>query len=322
VGGCISGDVLDVRTGALHTTAEGHVPLLIASMSVGGAFDRQIRLPLSMRRELMMAPLDRSAFQWSIAFVDLELADKTTGDTLRLLVMPVMVEGERTRQETGSRTLDRQTQRFDVDMLRFVVRDRSGGTGELGFFNVTGETNTTLEEQGADFPEITRISIASLAVDRERYGIALDGGMLTIGGTATAPCENVRCVRGFYVGAFRWSWPSVSVEGRAERAGFLAENDLPAYEDRGTATLAMHRKTHSLTMSSFAARSRSWLGGPWIRSAGTHVSLSQSLRHGMSALVDGEVVRADGDLVDPDAGSSTAARAMVSLAWQRKLIKY
>src|SRR5690606_31024548 len=71
--GCVSADVLDIAAGSAHLAAAGQVPLVISGIGFGLAVDRDVRLPLSARRELLDAPVSRFALQVSIAFVDLEL---------------------------------------------------------------------------------------------------------------------------------------------------------------------------------------------------------------------------------------------------------
>lgn len=314
--GCVSADVLDIGAGSAHLAAAGQVPFMISGLGFGLAVDRDIRRPLSARRELLDAPVSRIAAQVSIAFVDLELAQD--GDHARVLVMPTTVEHAVTRQDTTTLTLDRRTTRIETAMFRFVARDRTG-SGELGVFGMEVEDLERPPEEAALPTGVMRVSLAALAIERERWGLALDGGVLSIGGEQD--CITSRCNRGFYLAALRGTWQPIVVEGRVERSGFMDATDEPAFEDRASLTVLAQHRSRTLTTTGFVARTRAWLRGTKARSTGARVSLSQPLDHGLSALVDGELVHSNGDITTPDAGGSLAARGLVSLAWQRKMTR-
>lgn len=314
--GCVSGDVLDIGQGAAQLAAAGHAPLIISGLGFGLAIDRDIRLPLSARREHLDAPVSRLAAQFSIAFVDLEIEE--AGNYGRILVMPTTIEKSVTRQNTTAGTLERQTARLETAMLRFVARDRNG-SGELGVFGIELEDRENPPEDTKQPSGIVRVSVAALAIEREHWGLELDGGVLSIGGEQD--CITSRCNRGFYLAALRRSWQPFALEGRVERTGFMDATDEPAFEDRATLAFSARHRSRTLTTSTFAARTKAWLRGTKVRSTGTRLSLSQSFAHGLSALVDGEIVRSDGDIVVPEAGGSVAARGLVSLAWQRRVTR-
>jgi len=309
--GCVSGDVLDVRAGSAHLAASGQVPFFITGLGLGASLDRDIRLPLSARRELLDAPVSRRAVQLTISFIDLDLVDH--GDRMRILVAPTTIENAVTTQTTSTASLDRRTTRIDVDMLRFILRDPKG-SGEMGVFS--------LEADDVDHPDgtiangVARLSLLSLGIEREQWGLALDGGFLIDDGATD--CMTTRCDRGFYLAAFRRSWQRVSVQARGERTGFIASNDELAFEDRLTTTVSLHDRSRTLATSLFTARAKGWHEERTARSVGGRVSLSQSFQHGLSALIDGEVVGSAGDLVAETDGASAAARGMVSLAWQKR----
>lgn len=314
--GCVSADVLDIAAGSAHLAAAGQFPLMISGIGVGLAIDRDIRLPLSARRELLDAPVSRIAAQFSIAFIDLELEQQ--GDHGRVLVMPTTVEHAFTRQDTTTLTLDRRTTRIETAMFRFVARD-DHGSGELGVFGMEVEDLERAPEESALPTGVLRLSVLALAIERERWGLALDGGVLSIGGEMD--CITSRCNRGFYLAALRRTWQPISVEGRVERTGFMDATDEPAFEDRASVTFSARHRSRTLATTGFVARAKAWLRGTKARSTGARVSLSQSLDHGLSALVDGELVHSSGDITAPEAGGSIAARGLVSLAWQRRVTR-
>lgn len=314
--GCVSADVPDIGQGSARVAAAGQIPFLFTGIGVGLEIDRNILQPLTARRELLAAPVSRIAAQVSIAFIDLDLQDGD--DRARILVMPTTVETIALHQATATSTLDRRTSRVETAMLRFVVRDRHG-SGELGVFGMELEELEPVRQDTTARTGIVRVSIAALAVDRERWGLQLDGGVLSIGGERD--CITDRCNRGFYLAALRRTWQPFSLEGRVERTGFMDATDEPAFEDRATVAVSAHGRSRTVTTSTFAARTKAWLRGTKVRSAGARVSLSQSLDHGLTALIDGELVRSDGDILAPNAGGSVAARGLVSLAWQRRVTR-
>ncbi len=314
--GCVSADVLDIAAGSAHLAAASQIPLMISGIGFGMAVDREVRLPLSARRELLDAPVSRFALQVSIAFVDLELEEQDNYG--RVLVMPTTVEHAFTRQDTSTLTLDRHTARVETAMLRFVARDKKG-TGEFGVFGIEFDDLVLPSGEVAQPSGIVRVSVASLDIQRERWGLALDGGVLSIGGEMD--CITSRCNRGFYLAALRRTWQPFSVEGRVERTGFMDATDEPAFEDRASVTFSTKHRSRTLATTGFVARTKAWLRGTKARSTGARVSLSQPLDHGLSALVDGELVHNSGDITAPEAGGSVAARGLVSLAWQRRMTR-
>src|SRR5512143_1638116 len=169
--GCVSGDVLDVRAGSAHVSASGQVPFFITGLGIGASLDRDIRLPLAARRELLDAPVSRRAFLCTISFVDLDLVDHD--DHMRILVAPTTIETAVTTQTTPTASLDRLTTRVDVDMLRFIARDPKG-SGEVGVFSL--ETDDVDHPDGTIASGVARLSLLSLGIERERWGLALDGG--------------------------------------------------------------------------------------------------------------------------------------------------
>lgn len=300
--GCVEGDVLDVRAGSAHLAASGQVPFFITGLGIGASLDRDIRLPLSARRELLDAPVSRRAVQFTISFIDLDLADHA--EHMRVLVAPTTIENAVTTQATSTASLDRRTTHVDVDMLRFIERDQKG-SGELGVFSL--EADDIDHPDGTIASGVARLSLLSLGIEREQWGLALDGGFLIDDGATD--CMTTRCDRGFYLAALRRSWQHVSVQGRGERTGFIDVEDQPSFEDRITTTVSVHDRARDLSASAFAARARAWHSKAATHSAGGRITASQALPHGLSALVDSELVRDDGEL---------AARGLVSLAWQRR----
>lgn len=300
--GCASADVVDLAEGAAHLTAAGQVPLLIAGLGMGVTIDREIRLPLSSRREFRRDPLDRIAAQFGLSFIDFDLVDKD--NHLRVLVMPTTVEKAVTTQDT-----QRRTTTVETAMMRFVASGPDG-SGEFGVFGFQAESI----DNSAGFVEKgwLKISILSLATQGKNWDLGLDGGFIALD-DADVDCMTAHCTRGFYDVSVRRRLGAHSLEAHVERNAYLGSDDVVAFEDRATATYAFGDDTRTVTTSAFAARSRAWLTKGYTRSVGTRVGYAQQLGHHMSALVDGELVRSDDEL---------AARGVVSLAYQRKLIRY
>ena len=301
--GCASADVLDVADGQARLTASGQVPLLISSVGLGAAVDREIRLPLSARREFLRAPIDRIAGYFSLSFIDLDLVDKD--NHLRVLVMPTTVEQAATTQ--GERL--RYSTRLETAMMRFVASGPEGN-GEFGVFGF--ESETIDNSDGSIQKGWLKLSILSLATNGDTWSVGLDGGIIALS-DVDADCMTQHCTRGFYDVSLRRRIGSHSVAGHAARAAYLGTDDVVAFEDRATATYAYSDDNRTFSTSAFVARSRAWLTKGYTRNIGTRVGYAQQLGHHMSANVDGELVRSEDEL---------AARGVVSLAYQRKLIRY
>jgi hypothetical protein len=258
---------------------------------------------LSARREFRAGALDRAAFYVSFTFLDFDLVDKD--DHLRILVMPTTIENALTAQTERAR----HTQHVETAMLRFVATGPNG-SGELGVFGTEAESINNSD--GYIQKGWMKVSILSLATHGKAWDVGLDGGFLALD-DVDVDCMTDHCTRGFYDVSLRRRIGAHAVEAHVERAAFLDADDVVAFEDRATATYAYSDDTRMISTSAFAARSRAWLTTGYSRSIGTRVGYAQQLGHHMSALVDGELVRDDDDL---------AARGVVSLAYQRKLIRY
>lgn len=301
---CASADVVDLAEGAAHLTAAGQVPLLIAGLGLGVAIDRDIRLPLSSRREFFRSPLDRIAGQFSVSFVDFDLVDKE--NHLRILVMPTTIEKAMTTQ--GEQL--RRTTRLETAVMRFIASG-PGGNGEFGVFGIQSETIDN--SAGYIQKGWIEISILSLATQGKNWDVGLDGGFIALD-DVDVNCMTQHCTRGFYDLSMRRRIGAHSVEAHVERAAYLGTDDVVAFEDRATTTYAYSDDHRTISTSAFVARSSPWLTKGYMRNIGTRVGYAQQLGHHMSALVDGELVRSEDD--------DLAARGVVSLAYQRKLLRY
>lgn len=304
--GCASGDLVDVREGAVHATASAQLPILFTGISFGAEVDRNVRLPLATRAEFLRAPLSRFAAHISLSFIDLELADGA--NHLRILAVPFSVENELTAQDGTSTSLDRHVQRLDVAMFRFVASEPTG-SADIGIFNfntdwLVGERAEMLPVNG-----FVRISPLSLAVTRDAYSFELDGGLLSTAGLAD--CETTRCTRGFYVGALRRTHDQLAFDLRGERSAFIGVDDMPAVEDRLTASTTLSDAKRSGTLGGFIAASQPFAGDDVTRYAGMRLSLAHKLPSDLTATVDGELVTASAS--SPDA----QARVLASVAWRR-----
>jgi len=163
-----------------------------------------------------------------------------------------------------------------------------------------------------------RMSPMALSSDQDRWGFELDGGWLGLAGNVD--CKTERCYRGFYTGALRHSWQAVSVEGRAERTGFMTPSDQPAFEDRLTSTASYEGVERKISASVYGARVASWDGDEVVHRAGLRTTVAQELSHGFSGVLDGELARADASMLPSSTVLAPAqdARVLVSLAWQKK----
>lgn len=301
--GCASADVIDLTEGAARLTAAAQVPHWDSAMSLGMTIDRDIRLPLSSRREFVRAPLDRLAAQVSLSGLD----EETVKDDVRMRVLIGQMTYEKGTITQSKR--QRDATRAEVTVWETIVSGRDRGA-DLAVFRLESET---IESGGLIKTGKTKMSPLSLALRLDAWEIGIDGGVLFLLDTA-ADCTTQTCTRGFYDVLLRRKIGKHSIDAGIERVAYLGIDDAMAFEDRATATYAFGDDTRTITTSAFAARSRAWLTKGHVHSIGTRVGYTQQLGHHMSALVDGELVRSEDD--------DLAARGVVSLAYQRKLLRY
>jgi len=311
---CASADIVDVRTGATHMTAVGQVPFMFTPLRLGLVVDRQVRLPLASRPEFHRAPLSRIGSVFSIAFIDLGLVEGPS--SLRLSLMPVRIEGGVAEQDDAAGAingLERRSAMIQTSAVSLRARDATG-QGEVNIFSFKADWNEVASAMpDTDARGFVRVSFLGLKIDHERYGWELDGGMLALAGTAE--CEQAKCERGWYLGSLRQSWDEISGTVRAERDGFMTEDNETAFEDRFTATAALEHGAFDASASAFVARAQRWRSGESTRRGGLHASLTHDLKHGFAAVLDGELVGVPRSEAMNGLGES-GARLLVSLAWQ------
>lgn len=317
--GCASADLVDVADGAAHATASAQIPFFFTGLAFGLSFDRHVDLPLAARGDYLRAPLSRISWTIGISFIDFAMTDEQ-GNHLRTQIMPFTVEQGLASQDDQTTVLDRRTTELETAMFRFIASD-AGGTGSMDVFAFGMETVEPADAPPGESMETTgfiRMSPLKFESDRERWGVELDGGWLGIAGPAD--CETERCYRGFYAGALRHRWEQLSLEGRAERTGFMTPTDLPAFEDRLTATASFEGKVRKLSGSVYGARVASWDGDEVVVRAGLRASLAQELSHGFSGVLDGEIARANAPTLpsSPVLAPTRDSRVLVSLAWHKQ----
>jgi hypothetical protein len=316
--GCASADLVDVADGAAHATASAQVPFLFTGLAFGLSFDRHVELPLAARGDYLRAPLSRISWTIGISFIDFAMTDEQ-GNHLRTQIMPFTVEQGLASQDDQTTVLDRRTTQLETAMFRFIASDKSGsGTMDVFAFGMdTVEPADAPPGESMETAGFIRMSPLSITSERETWDFELDGGWLGLAGPAD--CQTTRCYRGFYTGMLGYRWQNISVEGRAERTGFTTPTDLPAFEDRLTATASLEGKVRKLSGSVYGARVASWEGDEVVLRAGLRASLAQELSHGFSGVIDGEIARANAPTLpsSPVLAPTRDSRVLVSLAWHK-----
>jgi hypothetical protein len=304
---CASADLVDVRDGAAHITTSLQGPLMVMPFGVSFVADRAVRLPLSTRAEYYRAPLSRVAFGLSMSMLDLALSDdKSDG---RLTALPFRVELGLASQDNA---LDRDT--MDVEMGMLSIDWRQGShAGQLRLFQANATWNRDRRWLVEDPRGFLRMSFIGLTLERERWKVDADGGMLAL--TGPEKCTEGTCARGWYLADAGVKLGTIEAHVRAERSPFMtADNDV-AYEDRATVSATTRLHGFRANASVFAARAHRWLSGERAARAGVSAQLARELSHGFSEVLDGE-------LVGMPRGSEMAglgehgARLLASLAWQ------
>jgi hypothetical protein len=329
VQGCASADVRFAREPSARVTASAQVPMLMSSLVLGLAVDRDVEVALSSRPEYARAPIDRAMFQVGFAFLDFQTRDPGTDNVLRIQAMPVSVATTASAQTIEDATTDTGTKRVTTEigtaMFRILAQDaHSNGTFDVFRIAVTEIANARTRDDGHQPIGFLRLDILGFDYRSPRWHLAASGGFLVdeadapehASGDANAAGDDVDLGVGAYDLAFAHAWKSAWLETRLVRSGFLAADDTIAIEDRASSGITLSRVRHRGTLTAFSARTRAYDGGPAASTGGGRLVVSQDLDHHLAATVDAEVARGFYGASDGGAPEvTTSARVLAHLDW-------
>jgi hypothetical protein len=242
-------------------------------------------------------------------------------------VVPFTVEQGVARQDDVARgELYRRTFYARASMFRVVTTDSStNGDGDFGVFRIEVESTEPLSTPPtssmspttsvAGITGFARFSVLSFLYRGAEWGYELDGGALSLAGAFDCEAAHVDCGKGWFRGVVRHTWQDWFLEGRVERDGFTAANNLPAIDNRATVAAVVESGDMQASGSVFASHTHAWVDSAGGQRAGLQATLAYVLGHGVSARVDSEVVRSNAMMPELASG----VRLLASLAWRREL---
>lgn len=333
VAGCVSADARMAREPSARVTASAQFPMLLSSMVMGLAVDRDVEVALSSRPEYARAPVSRAMFQVGFAFLDFQMRDTANGDVLRMQVMPVAVATTASAQTVEDATSDAGTKRVTTEvstaMLRLIASDdHANGTFDVFRFGVTELPDLARPQGGAGPEDVTgfvRLDILGFDYMTARMHVAGSGGFFVDDGdcpqtpvmTGGADMTGPACpMAGAYDASFAHAWKNAWLQMRLMRSAFIAADDTLAIEDRASTGVSMAWAGRRAALTAFTARTRAFLGGPSTPTGGAHLVLTQDLDRHFAASVDAEVARGFYGVADGGAPEvETTARVLAHLDW-------